>query len=435
MATYLSHAKLNENGTTTGGQAGDQLRGAHITLSDGTDSGPLEVVTEPWYNKSGNEWYVVLRHSNATFANAVGNFAAAIAANENVGYDQTTRDSLLAQLNANNFDLSRVAPCACDCSSMVRVCCIYAGTDPGDIYTGSEEGALNAIGFQSLRGSEYISVPDNLKKGDILLRSGHTAIVSSGNGDDSYTGYLIWMGWTRFESTYAYLDPRALSVNGDSGRAYGMYQFDYRYGLVTFMQRCVDYDSSYYSGFNTYIAMGAGNTNLINNAGLKNLFIRYANERTEQFQYLQDFEAVDTYLIDITGANEHTQFSAPIKQLIQDAYGYNIMNKNPAIIGTAFSIAIRFGSTPGYQAFANGANLSDTALLNQAYAWADNLARQWTPSDSRWDSNVAGSQYQQCFGDMSNGTNYYVVPYGGVQPEPEPTKKGMPVWMMLRYHI
>lgn len=430
MATYLSHAKLNELGTTTGGQRGDQIRGATVG-----DNGPLEVVTEPWYNKAGNPWTVVLRHPNATFANAVGNFAAAIAANENVGYGQDYRDSLMQELISNNWNLSAVAPCGCDCSSMVRVCCMYAGSDPGDIYTGSEQAALTAIGFQALTSSQYLSTGDNLKKGDILLRSGHTAIVSTGNADSGNTGYLIWMGWTRYESTYAYLDPRALAVNGDSGRAYGMYQFDYRYGLVAFMQSCVDYDPSYYSGFTPYINMGAGNTNLINNTGLKNLFTRYATERTEQFQYLQDFEGVDTYLVDLTGQNEHPQFSAPIQELIQNAYGYNIMNRSPAVIGTAFSIAIRFGSTPGYQAFANGNNMSDTALLNQAYAWADNLARQWTAGDWRWDANVAGSQYQQCFTDMASGLNYYVVPYGGVQPTPEPTKKGMPVWMMIRYHI
>ena len=198
MATYLSHAKLNENGTTTGGQRGDQLRGASIILPGGASSGPLEVATELWYNSPDNQWTVMLRHPNSNFANALGDFSAAIAANENVGYGQDYRNSLLQELIAHNWDLSQVAPCGCDCSSMVRVCCIYAGSDPGDIYTNSEEAALSAIGFQSYRDSQYISTGDYLKKGDILLKNGHTAIVSSGNADAPL--YLVWMRWTFYES-------------------------------------------------------------------------------------------------------------------------------------------------------------------------------------------------------------------------------------------
>ena len=53
-----------------------------------------------------------------------------------------------------------------------------------DIYTGNEKTALaNTGSFTVLTDSKYISKADNLKRGDILLGSGHTAIVlTDGDG-------------------------------------------------------------------------------------------------------------------------------------------------------------------------------------------------------------------------------------------------------------
>jgi hypothetical protein len=219
-------------------------------------------------------------------------------------------------------------------------------------------------------------------------------------------GYYCWMGWIPNESYYNYLDPNGLSINGDQGRAYGMYQFDYQGGLVPFMQSCVSYDPNYYSGFNTYISMGVGNTNLIGNPGLVALFQQYANERTAEFQYLQDKDAVDEYLI-------------PAINYVSTNYGYDITKRDPTILGSLFSMAIRAGYQTGAQCFANGANLYDEQLIYSAY----NAMAQIHYDDGRWITGTPISQLDKCLLAYQNKTDFYIVPYGGYTPSPIPIKK------------
>lgn len=418
MATYLSHAKLNENGGTWGGTKGDQLMGASITLQDGSSSGPLEVATELWYNNANNPWTVMLRHPNTAFANAVGNFAAAIAANENVGYGQDYRNSLLEELNAHNWNLAGISPCGCDCSSMVRVCCIYAGTDPGDIYTNSEETALTAIGFQAYRDAQYISTGDNLKKGDILLKNGHTAIVSTGNADTTPTFY-VWMRWTFYESGKPYDSPEALSIMGGTGNGgYGQYGFHYLYGgLIGIMQFCVDHNPSLYARFNQFIALGNGNEQLKNNTALHETFIYYAYNYTADFAWCQDTYVLRNY----------------IEPVIALAERYNVPNlTNPYIRGALASFAIR-----------NGVSGTTTVSAIQEMAGTSNVENQLRAGYAVFYNyySYEGDRYiyelNECLSDMANGSNVYDLytdsPY--VPPVPPTPKKGMPIWMMIRYHI
>lgn len=232
--------------------------------------------------------------------------------------------------------------------------------------------------------------------------------------------HTCWMGWIGYECGYEYLDPNGLSRSGDSGRAYGMYQFDYRWGLVPFMQSCVAYNSTRYAGFNQYIAMGAGNTALVNNSNLLALFQGYASAYTAEFQYLQDVQAVTNYL-------------EPIINLVQQNYGYDLATKGPYVLGSAFSMAIRSGANPAYTFFANGANMSVTNLINQSYTMQGNLYYD----NGRWDITVPNpyySQYQRLQNDMANMTYLYVVPYGGyIPPGPTPVgrRRKFPIWMML----
>ena len=231
--------------------------------------------------------------------------------------------------------------------------------------------------------------------------------------DGQVEGYYCWMGWIPNESIYNYLDPNGLAVNGDRGRAYGMYQFDYQGGLVPFMQSCVNYDPNYYSGFNTYIAMGVGNTNLIANSGLIILFQKYANERTAEFQYLQDKDAVEEYLI-------------PAINYVSTNYGYDITKRDPTILGSLFSMAIREGLPGGAQCFANGANLYDEQLIYSAY----NAMSKIHYDDGRWITGTPNSQLDKCLLAYQNKTDFYIVPYGGYTPTPVPviTKSPIRLW-------
>ena len=110
-------------------------------------------------------------------------------ANNKIGYDQSQRTTLYTQAKACGWDLSKITTaCETDCSALVAVCVNAAGiTVSKDIYTGNEKAALVNTGkFTVLTGSKYISSSTYLKRGDILLASGHTAIVlSNGSGATS----------------------------------------------------------------------------------------------------------------------------------------------------------------------------------------------------------------------------------------------------------
>ena len=81
-----------------------------------------------------------------------------------------------------DWNLSKVKEkCECDCSSLVAVCVNAAGVKVSrDMYTGNQKTVLYNTGkFEILTDSKYLLKPDYLKRGDILLGPGHTAIVVS----------------------------------------------------------------------------------------------------------------------------------------------------------------------------------------------------------------------------------------------------------------
>lgn len=163
MAVKIGHASIDENNKAKGGSAGDQTK--------------KEVCTRNWYNKP---WTSVIRPKDSAKADKIAKAMEQACENEKIGYDQNQRTTLFTQAKAVNWDLSKITTaCECDCSALVAVCVNAAGIAVSkDIYTGNEKAALNATGaFTVLTDSKYISKPDYLKRGDILLGSGHTAIV------------------------------------------------------------------------------------------------------------------------------------------------------------------------------------------------------------------------------------------------------------------
>ena len=167
MATYIVAARIDENGNARNGKAGDQT-GKEVMRQTLSGSGSWSKVLRPPKNAA----VIVAQANNA-------------AANDAIGYDQSNRTSLYNLAKNVGFDLSKVGKCECDCSSLVAVCCIAAGfaVSP-DMYTGNEVAALKAVGFKEIAYSSTI-----LQAGDVLWRSGHTAIVVSttnaGNSNSS----------------------------------------------------------------------------------------------------------------------------------------------------------------------------------------------------------------------------------------------------------
>lgn len=165
MSVKIGHASIDENGRAKGGNAGDQTK--------------REVYTRIWYNKP---WTAVIRPKHSKVAEKIAKAMEQACANDKIGYDQYQRTTLYTQAKANNWDLSKITTaCECDCSSLVAVCVNAAGiTVSKDIYTGNQQAALKATGeFDIYTASKYIGSDSYLKRGDILLGKGHTAIVLS----------------------------------------------------------------------------------------------------------------------------------------------------------------------------------------------------------------------------------------------------------------
>lgn len=175
MKVYIGNAVCDENGKAKGGKPGNQTG--------------KELREQAWY-KNSKEWRV-FRAKDKNVAAKIAQAMKAACANMNIGYDQSTRNSLYNLAVKVGFDPAKVdTPCNTDCSALVRVCCAYAGVKTPDFNTASEPSRLLATGkFDEMTGEQYSSSPDYLKTGDILVTAikGHTAVVlnnGSKAGDD-----------------------------------------------------------------------------------------------------------------------------------------------------------------------------------------------------------------------------------------------------------
>lgn len=165
MKVYIGNAVCDENGKARGGKPGNQTG--------------KELREQAWY-KNSKGWRV-FRAKDASTRAKIAYAMKAACANMNIGYDQSTRNTLYNLAIKVNFDPARVdTPCNTDCSALVRVCCAYAGIKLADFSTASEAGRLIASGkFDEMIGEKYTDQSDYLKTGDILVTAikGHTAVV------------------------------------------------------------------------------------------------------------------------------------------------------------------------------------------------------------------------------------------------------------------
>ena len=191
MAVKVGSARIDENGKTHGGKAGDQ--------------NGKEVSTQAWYrHKKG---WRVLRCKSADKADKIARAMQAACDNANIGYDQYQRDTLYNLAKTVDFDPGRVkTPCETDCSALVRVCLAYAGIMVENFRTPNEASILLRSGeFIELKESRYTDQSSYLRRGDILVTrtQGHTVVVLS-NG-------------SKAETTPAEEAPRAILKRGMKG--------------------------------------------------------------------------------------------------------------------------------------------------------------------------------------------------------------------------
>lgn len=178
----IGHASQDENKKLKGGNAGDQTG--------------KEVYTREWYNRP---WNVVLRPKSTAVGKKIAKAMKMACNNNNIGYDQNQRNTVLTQARKHDYDLSKInVKCECDCSSLVSVCCMYAGVPEDALYknknnatTSTLRARLLATGlFTAIEEEKYLSSDKYLKEGDILLYEGHHVAVNLTDGSKVSKSYL-----------------------------------------------------------------------------------------------------------------------------------------------------------------------------------------------------------------------------------------------------
>jgi hypothetical protein len=190
MAILIGHASIGEQGARNN-VSGDQTG--------------KEVCTRGWYN--GN-WHTVLRCKDSEKAEQMAQACEAACLNSNIGYDQNQRNTLRKAAKAANFDLSKVGKCECDCSSLMAVCAECAAVEVPYVYenaptTSSMVSAFKSTGeFAVLTESKYLTSDKYLRRGDILVKSGHTVMVLEDGSDAKETEIGTVMYSHAFDKEY-----------------------------------------------------------------------------------------------------------------------------------------------------------------------------------------------------------------------------------------
>ena len=161
----IGSARMGENGSVTGGKAGDQKQKTAEDYSG-------EVSLQNFYHhKKG--WYI-LRWLDPVYAEECAKAMYRACNNKNIGYDQNQRSSILLHGTMSTVKTE------CDCSSLVRLCVREASAvDPGNFTTLNEVEALRKTGLFAEKIKYKSGTP--LYNGDILVTCsrGHTAVVVS----------------------------------------------------------------------------------------------------------------------------------------------------------------------------------------------------------------------------------------------------------------
>lgn len=167
MTVTIGHARHDENGNIKNGKAGDQ-NGQEVAITN-------------WYLH--DKGWVLLRCTSSSKREKIATAMEKACKNNQIGYDQSQRDTLFNNVKDNGFDPSKTTKnVETDCSALVRVCIAYAFEKDitGNINTTAEPDALVNTGyFKKYTSSKYCKSSDYLKRGDILCTptSGHTVVV------------------------------------------------------------------------------------------------------------------------------------------------------------------------------------------------------------------------------------------------------------------
>lgn len=182
MAVKIAHASIDERGRIAGGAAGDQAG--------------KEVCTRLWYNKN---WDYVIRFKDVQKREKAAAFMEKLAANNNVGYDQYNRNTLITQLEKVGWDPTKITTkCECDCSSAITAAAIAAGVAKDMVFSN------NACTTMTLRHqlvkTGLVEIFSNIShtrsdkyalRGDIYLKEGSHVIMVIENNPNSQEQKIV----------------------------------------------------------------------------------------------------------------------------------------------------------------------------------------------------------------------------------------------------
>lgn len=180
MKVYITHASIGETGRARKNAAGDQTG--------------KEVCTREWYN---NCWNYVIRFKNPIQRAKVAEAMVRAAGNDNIGYDQDKRNTLLNHVRGAGYDPGKaVMKVDTDCSALVSLACMYAGVPEAlltiagnSCTTRNIKNMLEKTGMVDVYFTkDFTSSVDKLEIGDILLKEGsHVVVVTDKTISDTTT--------------------------------------------------------------------------------------------------------------------------------------------------------------------------------------------------------------------------------------------------------
>lgn len=154
-------------------------RSSYGNTTPGDQNGGREVSTEKYYVHS--KGWVVLRAKDPEAREKIAVAMERACANNDIGYDQSTRLTLFNNVKDFGFDPARTTKKVnTDCSALVRVCVHYAGIEVDNFITSNEVSKLMATGaFEKFTDDAHCKSSDHLLRGDILdtRTKGHTVVV------------------------------------------------------------------------------------------------------------------------------------------------------------------------------------------------------------------------------------------------------------------
>lgn len=182
MSLQIGQACSNERGEILNGTKGDQTG--------------REVRINTFYD--GQVWQAIYRCKDKAKAKLIGQYMADACRNDNIGYDTgNTRYSCWDEAMKVGSTKGITKPCNTDCSQLMTICVNLAGIPLTKyLWTAIEDSLLMSTGAFTKITDQDILRGNGLQVGDILWRSGHTAVVVEAEAEQpsGYDRTPKWVG-------------------------------------------------------------------------------------------------------------------------------------------------------------------------------------------------------------------------------------------------